>query len=135
MPMWALCPSVEELFRSLSSTGSSGPVLHSDQWLFFCHSNGFLPKLGISEQECMNTFIKANQMEGFSDCDLNELSLTEFCYCMILLAIRVGFLVEEEHLILSPLLCSSKIVDAVVALLDVMTNGEVKRGQRFKVSI
>jgi hypothetical protein len=54
---------------------------------------------------------------------------------MILLAIRVGFLVEEEHLILSPLLCSSKIVDAVVALLDVMTNGEVKRGQRFKVSI
>lgn len=76
----------------------------------------------------------ANAMETLADFDTNELNLTEFCYCLILLAMRVGFLVEEEGLILSPLLCSSKIVDAVVALLDVMTNGKVRRGKRFKES-
>ena len=133
-PMWVSCPSVEGLFNSLAKIGSSGPVMHSDQWLFFCHSNGFLPKLGISEQECLSAFEMANLMEGFADCDTNELSLTEFCYCMILMAIRVGFLVEEENELLSPLNCSTKVLDAVVALLDVMTNGQVKRGQRFKAS-
>ncbi len=108
--------------------------MHADQWLFFCRSNGFLPKLGISEQECVRAFEMANAMENVADFDTNELNLTEFCYCLILLAIRVGFLVEEEGLLLSPLLCSSKIVDAVVALLDVMTNGKVKRGKRLKAS-
>ena len=108
--------------------------MHADQWLFFCISNGFLPKLDISEQECMNAFETANQVEGLSNLDANELNLTEFCYCMILLAIRVGFLVvEEESQLFSPLACPTKVVDAVVALLDVMTNGKVKRGQRFKV--
>jgi hypothetical protein len=133
-PMWVSCPCVEALFRTLAKTGSSGPVMHADQWLFFCHSNHFLPKLGISEQECMRAFDKANAMESIADYDTNELNLTEFCYCLILMAIRVGYLVEEEDLILSPLLCSSKIVDAVVALLDVMTNGKVKRGKRLKES-
>jgi hypothetical protein len=134
LPMWVSCPSVEALFQSLASAGSSGPVMHADQWLFFCHSSGFLPKLGISEQECMSAFETANEMEELADYDTNELNLTEFCYCLILLAIRVGFLVEEEGLFLSPLLCSPKIVDAVVALLDVMTNGKVKRGKRLKES-
>jgi hypothetical protein len=107
--------------------------MHADQWLFFCHSNGFLPKLGITEQECMKTFDMANQMDGLSNFDSNELDLTEFCYCMILLAIRVGFLVEEEGHMFSPLLCTAHVADAVVSLLDVMTNGKVKRGQKFEV--
>jgi hypothetical protein len=133
LPMWVSCPSVEGLFESLARTGSSGPVMHADQWLFFCISNGFLPKLDVSEQECMHAFETANQMEGVSNLDANELNLTEFCYCLILLAIRVGFLVEDESQFLSPLACPTKVVDAVVALLDVMTNGKVKRGQQFKV--
>lgn len=133
-PMWILSPSVEKLFQSLARTGTFGPTMHADQWLFFCRSNGFLPKLGISEKECINAFEIANQMEGVADCNVNELNLEEFCYCMILLAIRVGFLVEEEGQLLSPLFCSSKISDAVIALLDVMTNGKVKRGKRFGVS-
>jgi hypothetical protein len=133
LPMWASCPSVEGLFNSLARSGSSGPVMHADQWLFFCHSNGFLPKLGITEQECMKTFDMANQMDGLSNFDANELDLTEFCYCMILLAIRVGFLVEEEGHMFSPLLCTAHVADAVVSLLDVMTNGKVKRGQKFEV--
>jgi hypothetical protein len=133
-PIWILSPSVEGLFQSLARTGTLGPMMHADQWLFFCRSNGFLPKLGISEKECMNTFEIANHMEGVADGNVNELNLIEFCYCMILLAIRVGFLIEEEGQLLSPLFCSLKISDAVVALLDVMTNGKVKRGQRFGVS-
>jgi hypothetical protein len=107
--------------------------MHADQWLFFCHSNGFLPKLGITEQDCMKTFDMANKMDGLSNFDASELDLTEFCYCMILLAIRVGFLVEEEGEIFSPLLCTAHVADAVVSLLDVMTNGKVKRGQKFQV--